>query len=182
MASRIDASTRSCAVRWFVAASAMLWSVGVLAAPLPPFVPVLIFRGLYPRRVVGCAQPAAVETMSQVRSRLGPFAASAFAIYWSGGLVSNIGTWLQNVVGSVFVYERTGSALAVGLLNFATFAPMLLFSVFGGVISDRFDRRLVVVVTHLFSLAAASALAVLSVLGTLEPVHVVVTAFVLQTS
>ena len=117
-----------------------------------------------------------------MRSRLGPFAGSAFAIYWSGGLVSNIGTWLQNVVGSVFVYERTGSALAVGLLNFATFAPMLLFSVFGGVISDRFDRRLVVVVTHLFSLAAASALAVLSVLGTLEPVHVVVTAFVLQTS
>ena len=120
--------------------------------------------------------------MSQMRSRLGPFAGPAFAIYWSGGLVSNIGTWLQNVVGSVFVYERTGSALAVGLLNFATFAPMLLFSVFGGMISDRFDRRLVVVVTHTFSLVAASALAALAVLGTLEPVHVVVTAFVLQTS
>ncbi|HYK99346.1 MAG TPA: MFS transporter, partial [Candidatus Acidoferrales bacterium] len=117
-----------------------------------------------------------------MRSRLGPFAGSAFAIYWSGGLISNVGTWLQNVVGSVFVYERTGSALAVGLLNFATFAPMLLFSVFGGMISDRFDRRLVVVFTHLFSLAAASALAALAVLGTLEPVHVVVTAFVLQTS
>src|SRR5205823_15097033 len=68
--------------------------------------------------------------------------------------------------------------LAVGVLNFATFAPMLLFSVFGGVISDRFDRRLVVVVTHVFSLVAASALAALSVLGTLEPAHVVVTAFV----
>jgi len=123
-----------------------------------------------------------METMSQVRSRLGPFAGSAFAIYWSGGLVSNIGTWLQNVVGSVFVYERTGSALAVGLLNFATFAPMLLFSVLGGMISDRFDRRLVVVVTHAFSLVAASGLAALAVLGTLEPLHVVATAFVLQTS
>jgi len=60
-----------------------------------------------------------------MRSRLGSFAQCAFTVYWSGGLVSNIGTWLQNVVGSVFVYDRTGFALAVGLLNFASWAPML---------------------------------------------------------
>jgi MFS family permease len=122
------------------------------------------------------------DNVSAMKSRLGPFAGAAFTVYWSGGLVSNVGTWLQNVVGSVFVYEHTGSALAVGLLNFATFAPMLLFSVLGGMISDRFDRRLVVVVTHLFSLVAASVLALLAVAGRVEPVHVVVTAFVLQTS
>jgi len=117
-----------------------------------------------------------------VRSRLGPFAGSAFTVYWSGGLISNIGTWLQNVVGSVFVYEQTGSALAVGLLNFATFAPMLLFSVLGGMISDRFDRRLVFVVTHVFSLAIAGTLAVLASTGQVTSIHVVVTAFLLQTA
>src|SRR5438309_1261704 len=81
-------------------------------------------------------------------SRLGTFAQTPFSVYWTGGLVSNIGTWLQNVVASVFVYDRTGSALAVGLLNFASWAPMLLFSVSGGQISDRFDRRIIVLVTR----------------------------------
>jgi len=120
--------------------------------------------------------------MSPVRSRFGLFAHAAFTVYWSGGLFSNIGTWLQNVAGSVFVYDRTGSALAVGILNFAAFAPMLLFSVTGGVISDRFDRRVVVVVTHVVSLVVGATLAFLTLAGTVNELHVIVTAFLLQTS
>ena len=117
-----------------------------------------------------------------MRSRLGPFGHMPFAVYWTGGLLSNIGTWLQAVVGSVFVYDRTGSALAVGVLNFATFLPVLIFSVWGGVLSDRFDRRHITVVTHAASLAVGTVLAVLSFTGNVTEVHVVVTAFLLQTS
>lgn len=117
-----------------------------------------------------------------MRSRLGPFAHPAFTVYWSGGLVSNIGTWLQNVAASVFVYDRTGSALAVGILNFVAFAPMLLLSVTGGVISDRFDRRLVVVVTHVISLVISAVLALLAIAGAANELHVMATAFLLQTS
>jgi len=61
-----------------------------------------------------------------ISARLGPFGQRAFAVYWAGGMLSNVGTWIQNVAGSVFVYELTGSALAVGLLNFATFLPLLV--------------------------------------------------------
>jgi Transmembrane secretion effector len=43
---------------------------------------------------------------------LGPFGHRAFAVYWAGGMLSNIGTWLQNVAGSVYIYDRTGSAFA----------------------------------------------------------------------
>lgn len=117
-----------------------------------------------------------------MRSRLGAFGHTPFAVYWAGGLLSNIGTWLQAVVGSVFVYDRTGSALAVGILNFATFLPILIFSVWGGVLSDRFDRRHITVVTHVFSLVIGAGLAVLSFSGSITEVHVVVTAFLLQTS
>lgn len=117
-----------------------------------------------------------------MRSRLGPFAERAFTIYWTGGLVSNIGTWLQNVVASVFVYDRTGSALAVGLLNFASWAPMLLFSVYGGQISDRFDRRVVAIVTQAISLVVAAVLALLAITGNANEWHVAITAFLLQTS
>ena len=120
--------------------------------------------------------------MQRVKSRLGPFAETAFTVYWTGGLVSNIGTWLQNVVGSVFVYDRTGSALAVGLLNFASFAPMLLFSVTGGAISDRFDRRLVAIVTQSISLVVSAGLAVFALTGNANEYHVAATAILLQTS
>jgi MFS family permease len=119
---------------------------------------------------------------ASVSARLGPFGQMPFTIYWAGGLLSNIGTWLQAVVASVFVYDRTGSALAVGILNFATFVPILLFSVWGGVLSDRIDRRRIAIVTHVVSLLVASALAVLTSMGVTTEVHVIVTAFLLQSS
>lgn len=115
-------------------------------------------------------------------ARLGPFGHEAFAVYWGGGLLSNIGTWVQNVAGSVFVYDLTGSALAVGLLNFATFLPLLLFSVYGGVLSDRFDRRKIVIASQSLSLVIASAFAVSVATGGATAVQVIATAFALQTS
>lgn len=114
--------------------------------------------------------------------RLGPFRYPPFAVYWMGGMVSNSGTWLQSVAGSVYVYDRTGSALAVGILNFATFLPVLLFSIWGGRISDRVDRRTVVVVTHALSGALSLALAVGVAAGIANEIHVIVVAFFLQTS
>lgn len=116
------------------------------------------------------------------RRRLGLFGQGPFAVYWTGGFLSNVGTWLQAVAGSVFVYDRTGSALAVGILNFATFLPILLFSVAGGVISDRWDRRAIVIVTQVASGVLGLGLAILTFAGAATEVHVIATAFALQTS
>ncbi len=117
-----------------------------------------------------------------IASRLGPFGHRAFAVYWAGGLFSNIGTWVQNVAGSVYVYDLTHSALAVGILNFATFLPILVFSVTGGILSDRFDRRAIVIALQTVSLVIASALAVVVASGAATEFHVIATAFALQTS
>lgn len=114
--------------------------------------------------------------------RLGPFRHRAFAAYWAGGMVSNSGTWLQSVAGSVYIYDRTGSAFAVGVLNFATFLPVLLFSVWGGRVSDRADRRLIVVVTHAISGVLSLALGLAIAAGVASEVHVIAVAFSLQTS
>jgi len=116
------------------------------------------------------------------RRRLGLFGQGPFAVYWAGGFLSNVGTWLQAVAGSVFVYDRTGSALAVGILNFATFLPILLFSIAGGVISDRLDRRVVVVATQIVSGVVGLALALLAFAGAATEMHVIAVAFLLQTS
>jgi MFS family permease len=117
-----------------------------------------------------------------VAARLGPFRHRPFTVYWLGGTFSNMGTWLQAVAGSIFVYQLTGSALAVGILNFAGFMPILLFSVLGGVISDRFDRRNVTIVTHVISGLVAVALAVATFGGVATEVHLIAAAFAINTS
>ena len=116
------------------------------------------------------------------RRRLGIFGQGPFAVYWTGGFLSNVGTWLQAVAGSVFVYDRTGSAFAVGVLNFATFMPILLFSLPGGVISDRLDRRAIVIGTQAVAGLIGALLAALMFAGVATEVHVIATAFLLQTS
>ena len=63
-----------------------------------------------------------------------------------GGLVSNTGTWLQAVAASVFVYQLTDSVFMVGVLNFVSFLPIVLFSIYGGSLADRRDRRRIVIV------------------------------------
>lgn len=135
----------------------------------------------YGRLAAGNRQNGRVPPSSpRATQRLGPFRHLPFTAYWLGGMVSNSGTWLQAVAGSVYVYDRTGSALAVGILNFATFLPILLFSVWGGQVSDRADRRAIVVVTHAASALVSLALAMGVALGIADEVHVIVTAFLLQ--
>ena len=58
-----------------------------------------------------------------------------------GSFLSNVGTWMQNVVLGALAYDLTGSATFVGVVLFAQLGPMLLLSVIGGVLADTVDRR-----------------------------------------
>lgn len=113
--------------------------------------------------------------------RLGPFRHRPFAVYWAGGLLSNLGSWLQAVAGSIFVYQLTGSVFAVGLLNFAGYLPIFLFSIAGGIVSDRFDRRQIVIVTHALSGALAGGLAAASFAGLATGLHLILVFLALNT-
>lgn len=79
-----------------------------------------------------------------------------FAIFWTGALVSNSGSWLQNVAVPYVLFQLTGSTFWVGLATFAQFLPGVLLGPLGGSLADRFDRRRVLVMTQ--SLLAVSSL------------------------
>ncbi len=65
-----------------------------------------------------------------------------------GAFLSNIGSWMQNIVLGALAYNLTGSAKFVGLLGLAQLGPLLLFSLVGGLLADIFDRRrLLILVT-----------------------------------
>ncbi|MDT4984002.1 MAG: hypothetical protein QOF95_1492 [Pseudonocardiales bacterium] len=105
-----------------------------------------------------------------------------FFAYWSGGLVSNVGTWLQNVTASVLILELTHRPVMVGVLNFATFAPIFALSMLGGMLSDRFDRRLVVIVSQGFSMAVAAVITVLTMTNTINATSLICLATLLGCS
>ncbi len=92
-------------------------------------------------------------------------AARDFRFIWIGSFLSNIGTWMQNVVLPAYIYHRTGSASLVGLLIFAQLGPLLLLSIPAGVFADRFDRRSWLISMQTTQLLFSCALAVLA-LGT----------------
>ncbi|HJR18810.1 MAG TPA: MFS transporter [Actinomycetota bacterium] len=93
---------------------------------------------------------------------LRPFAHRDFALFWSGALVSNTGTWLQNVALAWVVLELTESAFWVSMVTFTQFIPTLLFGLFGGLMADRLDRRRVLLVTQSLAMTFAAALAVVT--------------------
>ncbi|MEX2080791.1 MAG: MFS transporter [Dehalococcoidia bacterium] len=83
----------------------------------------------------------------------------------------------QMLVRSVLTFDLTGSALSLGLVNLAVAIPMLLVSPFGGVMSDRLERRMVIVAGQALLLAGEIVVFVLYVTGALEFWHLMGTAF-----
>ena len=85
-----------------------------------------------------------------------------FRRMWMASFSSNIGTWMQNVVLPLYVYDRTGKASTVSIIMFAQLGPLLFLSIPAGVIADRFDRRRWLIAMQLVQLAFSAALAPLA--------------------
>src|SRR5438876_7884188 len=84
-----------------------------------------------------------------------------FAPYFFGNLLSNCGSWFQNIAQAILVFRLTHSTFLVGVVNFAQFAGVFLLASWAGRAADRFDRRLLLVVTQLCALGVALTMAVL---------------------
>jgi MFS family permease len=95
-----------------------------------------------------------------------------FLPYFIGNASSASGTWFQNLAASLFVYRHTHSPFLLGVLQFATFLPILVLAPWAGSAADRFDRRKLVLVSQLVATALGATLAVLAWAG-LAPVWVV---------
>lgn len=88
-----------------------------------------------------------------------------FGPYFAGNLLSNCGTWFQNLAQSLLVYRLTNSVFLVGVVNFAQFAGIFVLSPWSGHAADRFDRRRLLVTTQLGAIAVTAAMALLSASG-----------------
>ncbi|HTT62842.1 MAG TPA: MFS transporter [Bryobacteraceae bacterium] len=101
-----------------------------------------------------------------------------FRLLWFGACTSSIGTWMQVVAQSWLVLSISGSAFLLGLDTFLAQIPILLFSLIGGVIADRIDRRRVLLGSQYVQMTCAFLLTLLIAFKVVKVWHILSLSFV----
>jgi MFS family permease len=97
---------------------------------------------------------------------------------WAGAFTSSVGTWMQEVAQNWLILTLTGSAFLLGLDAFLGDAPYLLFSLFGGVFADRFDRRRILIGSQVVQMSSALILVALVLTNALQVWIILTLSFV----
>jgi MFS family permease len=116
-------------------------------------------------------KPSLAEGLRALRHR-------DFRLYFFGQFVSLIGSWMQAVAQGWLMHRLTSSAMMLGLLSFAQFAPVLPLALWAGVVADRTERRTLLLWTQSLLLAQAVALAIVVSAGVVKPWMVIALACV----
>jgi len=116
---------------------------------------------------------ARTEIVQASNSSLRVLAQRDFGPFFVGNLLSNCGTWFQNIAQALLIYRLTHSTFLVGVVSFAQFAGIILLAPWSGGAADRFNRRRLIITTQLGAMVVTGALALLAVIG-LDTVPVII--------
>jgi len=100
-----------------------------------------------------------------------------FRLMWAGACTSSIGTWMQKLAQSWLVLELSKSPVMLGLDSFLGEIPIFLFSLVGGVVADRYDRRYLLIASQCLQMACAFTLAFLLWTDTVRVWHILTLSF-----
>src|SRR5271170_8452668 len=101
-----------------------------------------------------------------------------FRLMWIGACTSSIGTWMQIVAQGWLIYRLTHSAFLLALDQFLGGIPIFLFSLIGGVVADRAERRKILLGSQYVQMASATILTVLVATGRIHVWHMLCLSFV----
>jgi MFS family permease len=101
-----------------------------------------------------------------------------FRVLWFGAFTSTVGNWMQQVAQSWLVFELTNSEFYLGLDYFFGQLPILLLTLIGGVVADRYDRRRVLLGSQLIQMATAFTLAVLVYVNKIFVAEILLLSFI----
>jgi MFS family permease len=99
-----------------------------------------------------------------------------FQLFFSGQLISLVGTWMQNIAQSWLVYRLTGSSLLLGVVGFAGQIPVFLLAPIGGMAADRWNRHRIIIGTQTTSMILACILSMLTLFHVVRVWEIVVLA------
>jgi len=115
---------------------------------------------------------------STIRRVFKAFQYRDFRLMWFGACTSSIGTWMQIVAQGWLIYRLTHSSRLLGLDQFLAGIPIFLFSLIGGVVADRMERRKILLVSQYIQMASAGILTVLVTLGIVHVWEILSLSFV----
>ena len=102
-----------------------------------------------------------------------------FRLIWAAGGLDNAGRWMDTVVMGLLVLDLTDSAFQVALLFVLRWIPMLAFALMSGMIADRANRWIIMMVARIVAVAATAVILVLALAGAVEPWHLFIASFFL---
>jgi predicted MFS family arabinose efflux permease len=105
-----------------------------------------------------------------------------FRLLWVGAFTSSTGTWMQEIAQNWLVLDITKSPFLLGLDAFLGDIPIFLFSLVGGVIADRMDRRKLLLISQVIQMASALTLAFLIATHRIQIWHILLSSFVVGTA
>lgn len=105
-----------------------------------------------------------------------PTGMTAFVVVWLGQVVSVLASSMSQFGLTIWMYQQTGSALAMGLMQVFFIIPFLLLSPVAGVMVDRYNRKLMMMVSDFAAILATGSVFILLALGRLETWHLYVAA------
>jgi MFS family permease len=107
------------------------------------------------------------------------FAYRNYRLWFTGQAISLVGTWMQMTAQGFLVYQLTGSPAYLGYVGFAGGLPFWLFSLYGGVVTDRMPRRTLLLITQVAMMLLAFTLAILTFMNIVQPWQIIILAFML---
>jgi MFS family permease len=123
-------------------------------------------------------EPVTSFSERAARRTLAAFTYRDFRVQWFGACTSSIGTWTQTTAQNWMVLSLTGSAFFLGLDAFLQQLPIMLFTLIGGVLADRRDRRRTLLTSQYIQMSTAICLAALVYLDVVQIWHILLLSFI----
>ncbi len=103
-----------------------------------------------------------------------------YRLFWTGQLVSLIGTWMQNLAQAWLVLSLSNNdPLSLGIVSALQFLPVMLFSLLTGIVADRYPKHKLLLLTQISSMLLAAMLGLLAAFGWVQIWHIYIIAFLL---
>ena len=109
---------------------------------------------------------------------LAAFTYRDFRVQWFGACTSSIGTWMQIVAQNWLVLSLTDSPFFLGLDAFLQQLPIMLFTLIGGVLADRYDRRRTLLASQYVQMSTSATLALLMYFHAVQIWHILLLSFI----
>ena len=122
--------------------------------------------------------PTRLTSLKIFRRLAVAFTFDKFRNMWLAAFISAVGTWVQRLAQQWLILSLTGSAFYLGLNTFLAELPLLLFTLIGGVIADRHDRRHLLIASQAVQMVCALTLTLLVFLNITQVHHILILSFI----